>query len=87
MAMLIGAVQQMLKERELPDDAINWIIQDIPPRLAFLDGRFPPEIVLGTGSSPIFARAMTKALQEILKLEIELYYEKRGPKAGVGYPP
>lgn len=78
--MLAGAVKQMLKERGLPDEAINWIIQDVAPRLTFLDGRFPAEIfVAPPGRSSVFAAAMRKALQEILRLEIELYYEKRGP--------
>jgi hypothetical protein len=84
--MLMRAVKQMLKDRQIPDEAINWIIQDIAPRLAFLDGRFPPDIFRAKGMSPIFAMAMGKALQEILKLEIELYYEKRGPGEGVGWP-
>jgi hypothetical protein len=78
--MLMGAIEQMLKGKDLSDEAVHWIIQDISPRLAFLDGRFPPDIFITPKMSSVFAIALRRALQEILKLEIELYYEKCGPE-------
>jgi hypothetical protein len=75
--VLMETVKQILKERGLSDEAANWIVQDISPRLSFLDGSFPGEKgVKPPGRSSIFAAAITKAFYEMILLETELYYEK-----------
>lgn len=70
-------LKQMLIEKGLQDDAVDWVIQDITPRLSFLDGNLSSEVfAYPPGMSSLYARAIRSAFQELLGLEVELYYEK-----------
>lgn len=75
---LRDVVQEMLREKGLDSEATEWILRDISPRIAFLDGSFPLTASSpAPGMSNFFATAIRKAFEEIIDLEIELYQVKR----------
>jgi hypothetical protein len=79
--MLPLVVRQILKHKGLSMEAIDWIVEDVSPRLSFLDENIASDaFVAPPGMSVFFVEAIRQAFDEILNLEIELYNEKGRPR-------
>lgn len=80
----VSVISKILLERGLPNDAVNWITNDIYLRLSFLDGTFFHSIEdAPVGESFFFSKIITRAFFEIIDLEIELYSAKYGERQDV----
>jgi hypothetical protein len=75
-----GIIRQFLMDHQVSDDAIDWILADIAPRLAAISGdvsvEVPKPALEAAGAFVSCLNKMTsRTLVELLKLEIELYRE------------
>jgi hypothetical protein len=74
---LNDVLQEMLREKGVEKDAAEWVVEDIGPRLSFLDGSFPLDTSMThPGMTSFYAMMIRKALDELITMEIELYRER-----------